>query len=112
MATITKVQTPKPNFPTAAVTKSTIAVGDLIKCDFKDEHTLFCVDASTAGDIVFEAGNGYAANADITVTVPAGESYFTLDSAFVKKVSGENKGMIKVKSKTAAGTWCIIEAQV
>lgn len=112
MATITKVQTPKPNVPTAAVTRTAIAAGDLIKCDFKDEHTLFCVDASTAGDIVFEAGNGYAANKDITVTVPAGESFFTLDSAFVKKVSGENKGMMKIKSKTAAGTICVIEARV
>lgn len=112
MATINKVQTPKPNVASAAVTPATIAAGDLIVCDFKDEHTLFYVNASTAGDIVFEAGNGYAANKDLTVTVPAGISFFTLDSAFVKKVSGENKGKIKVKSKTAAGTYAVIEARV
>ena len=112
MATITKVQTPKPNVPTPAVTGTTIAAGDFIKCDFKDEHTMFWVHATTAGDIVLEAGNGYAANKDLPITVPAGDTFFTLESSFVKKISGENKGMIKIKSKTAAGTIAIIEAQV
>lgn len=112
MATITKVQTPRPNLASSAITMATIAAGDLIKCDYKDEHTLFFCNISTAGDIVFEAGNGYAGNKDIVVTVPAGYCAFTLDSSFVKKMFGDNKGMIKVKSKTAAGTWAVVEAKV
>jgi len=74
--------------------------GAIIPADQLDERTIFLVTTAASGgaSLTVKAGNGYAGTADLTIPTIAQNKYtfFTLDSARYKNVSGTNKGKIVI----------------
>lgn len=90
-----------PNEASDAVTAVTVGTdgawlaGDfddsnLVSEEFKDAKTCIRLSASSAADVVFKAGDSYAACNDLTVSLGAGEAkYIAIDSAYFKVVNGD-----------------------
>jgi len=108
IVTVTQHELVKSNMLSTAAAETSFAASDTVKFPYDGKDPLIRLKATTAGNVVFSAGNGIQGVESLTLALPATkETYIRLDAGFFENVTGENKGFV-IMTPAVAGTATVI----